>query len=78
MPKKHQAPEGRWTRATGHGSASLSLSLFGSPRIDRRGPAQAQNILQQLGAGEQPGLAARRSYHLQADRQAGCGEAAWQ
>ena len=45
-------------------------SLFRRPRIDRRGAAHAQNILQHLGAGEQLCLAARRRHHLQADRQA--------
>ena len=45
-------------------------SLLRRPRIDRRGAADAQNILQHPGAGEQLRLAARRRHHLQSDRQA--------
>ena len=40
------------------------------PRIDRRGAPDSQNVLQQLRAGEQLRLAARRRHHLQTDRQA--------
>src|SRR5882672_9507216 len=52
--------------------------LLRRPWIDRRRAAQAQNVLQQPGASEKLGLAARRRHHLQSDRQARRGESARQ
>ena len=44
--------------------------LLRRPRIDRRGAADAEDILEHPGAGEQLRLAAGRRHHLEADRQA--------
>ena len=44
--------------------------FFRRPWIDRRGAAEAENILEHPGAGEQLRLAARWRHHLEPDRQA--------
>ena len=63
-------------------AASREISLLRRPwidsGIDRRRAAQAQNILQHLGAGEKLRLATRWRHHLQSDRQARRGESARQ